>query len=89
MLTIKDSVNGKIRKYATNDDELINSLFVSGGTLTPLFKKENRKKAVFFWTDEKSGVYFFKPSELWGKFIKLENGKKFYQYTLDEINYQP
>ena len=88
MLTIKDNTSGKIRKYATSDAELVNSLFNDGeGTLNPLHKKETRGDALLFWTDEKSGVYLWNPSKLWGKFRKLKNGRLFYQYTLDSIDY--
>ena len=88
MLTIKDSTSGKIRKYATTDAELVNSLFNDGaGTLDKLHKKETRGDALLFWTDEESGVYLWKPSNLWGKFTKLKNGRLFYQYTLDSIDY--
>ena len=88
MLIITDSTSGKIRKYATTDAELVNSLFNDGeGTLNPLHKKETRGDALLLWTDEKSGVYLWKPSKLWGKFTKLKNGRLFYQYTLDSIDY--
>ena len=88
MLTITDSTSGKIRKYATSDSELVESLFNEGeGTLNKLHKKETRGDALLFWTDEKAGVYLWKPSNLWGKFTKLKNGRLFYQYTLDSIDY--
>ena len=86
MLTITDNTSGKIRKYATTDAELINSLFNDGeGTLDKLHKKETHGDALLFWTDEESGVYIWKESGLWGKFTKVSNGRVFYQNTLDEI----
>ena len=43
MLTITDNTSGKIRKHATKDAELVNSLFNNGeGTLNKLHKKETR-----------------------------------------------
>ena len=88
MLIITDSTSGKIRKYATTDAEMVDSLFNDGaGTLDKLHKKETRGDALLFWTDEESGVYIWKPSKLWGKFTKLKNGRLFYQYTLDSIDY--
>lgn len=88
MLTITDHTSGKTRKYATTDAELINSLFNEGaGTLDKLHKTETRGDALLFWTDEESGVYLWTPSKLWGKFRKVSNGRVFYQYTLDSIDY--
>ena len=88
MLTITGHISGKTRKYATTDAELINSLFNEGeGTPDKLHKKEARGNALLFWTDKESGVYLWKPSKLWGKFRKLSNGRVFYQYTLDSIDY--
>ena len=88
MLTIKDSTSGKIRKYATSDSELVDSLFNEGEwTLDKLHKKETRGDALLFWTYKESGVYLWTPSKLWGNFTKLKNGRLFYQYTLDSIDY--
>ena len=86
MLVIEDNTTGKIRKYATNDSELIDSLFNDGeGTLDTLYKIEKRKNAILFWTDEERGVYIWTPNGLWGKFKKMENKKLFAQHTLDKI----
>ena len=88
MLISTDSTSGKIRKYATTDAELVDSSFNDGaGTMDKQLKKETRGDALLFWTDEESGVYLWKPSKLWGKFTKLKNGRLFYQYTLDSIDY--
>jgi hypothetical protein len=88
MLIITDNTSGKVRKYATSDAELVNSLFNEGGTLDRLHNitNHNRKQAVFYWTEEDAGVYLYEPTGLWGKFRKLKNGRFFYQYTLDKID---
>ena len=86
MLIIEDATSGELHKFATNDSELIDSLFNNGeGTLDALYKIEKRKKAVLFWIDEERGVYIWTATGLWGKFKKMENKKLFAQYTLDKI----
>lgn len=87
MLIIEDNTSGKVRKFATSDSEFVDSLFNNGeGTLTPLYKITKQKNAVLFWISADSGVFFRTlPTPLWGKFSKLENGKKFFQHTLDKI----
>ena len=87
MLIITDNTTGKVRRYATSDAELVDSLFNEGGTLDRLWNITNHhaKQAIFYWTSEDAGVYLYTPTGLWGKFRKLKNGRFFYQHTLDKI----
>lgn len=87
MLIIKDATTGKVRKYATSDSELVDSLFnEGGGTLDRLWNITNHhEQAVFYWTSEDAGVYLYTPTGLWGKFTRQKNGRFWYQYTLDDI----
>ena len=87
MLIIEDNTSGKIRKFATSDSELVDSLFNDGGgTLEKIHKITKQKNAVLYWFNSESGVFVRTlPTPLWGKFCKLKNGKKFYQHTLDKI----
>lgn len=85
MLKIIENITGKVKKYALNNNEVVDSLFNEGGTLDKIFKIQDKKTAVLYWTSPERGVYYYKKSGLWGKFSKKENNKLFYQYTLDKI----
>ena len=86
MLTIKDATTGNVRKYATSDAELVNSLFnEGGGTLDRLWNIRKTEKAICYDITPDRGVYLWKETGLWGKYCRQGPGAMLYQHTLDEI----
>lgn len=71
-------------KYATSENELIDSLFNDGeGTLEPLAKIQKSKNDIKFFINNDKGFGITSQGVAF-KFIRLANKKLFYQLTLDE-----
>lgn len=69
-------------KYATNDDELIDSLFKKGGTLNTLYDIKIRKTDIRFFIDKDYGVGINANGVVF-KFSRLDNKSFWYQICLD------
>ena len=76
------------KKYATTEDEQIESLFVCGGTLDILPTEKRKNETLFFTDKEKTRGFFACPKTgVCGQFSTKDNGKRFFQFTCADVVY--
>lgn len=83
MIIIKD--NNTTTKYAENDNEFTDSIFTPGGALNLFYKIQKHKDETLFFITPKHGIARRHHDGFFCKFSKLDNGKFFFQHTLDTI----
>ena len=70
------SLNGKL--FAANDDEMINCLFIGGGTCSGYYKRNAKSVTLMSMQKEKIGV--INANGVLCKATKLDNGKWWYSF---------